>query len=77
MRFINNRMKIEDFFQLYANTQLTSRSITVNMMETGMMTLAAYYERLTKLEDQIRPLRIEEDELLKLAEKVFKNDKKI
>lgn len=62
-------MKVHEFFHKYANSPLQKRFITLNFNEWGMTTLSTVYKRLTELEDKIRPMRIEEDELLEAVEK--------
>jgi len=68
-------MKISEFFRKYANTPLKNRFIILNFNSLNM-TLNQIYKRLKELGNQIRPLRIEEEELLREAEEGFANLKK-
>lgn len=60
-------MKINEFFAKYANTPLSLRFTPISFREGGDMTLEQVHKRVKELEDQMRPMRIEEDKLIKLA----------
>ncbi len=61
-------MKIHEFFGKYANVPMSLRFTPLNFSKGGNMTLSDVHKRITELENQMRPLRIEEDKLLELAE---------
>jgi DNA-binding NtrC family response regulator len=61
-------MKIEEFFRKYANIPLSKRDIILDRIKYGETTMTNLYHRLHDLEEKMRPLRIEEADLLKIAE---------
>ncbi len=61
-------MKIHEFFRKYANVPMSLRITPLNFSKGGNMTLSDVHKRISQLEDQMQPLRIEEDKLLELAE---------
>lgn len=60
-------MKVNEFFAKYANVRLEERGKIVNILESGLMTLDDFFFALQKLEDTMRPYRIEEDKLLRIV----------
>lgn len=60
-------MKTNEFFAKYANTPMNLRFTPISFKDGGDTTLNDVYNRISKLEDQMRPMRIEEEKLLKLA----------
>ena len=65
-------MKEEEFYRKYANTPLGKRYDIISFEKSGKMTINDVYVQMIKLGDQIRPLNIEQEELLKLADIFFK-----
>lgn len=61
-------MPTNEFFSKYANTPLKDRFTVLNFTELGDMTLASLYKEVQRLEDEMRPLRIEQDKLIRAAE---------
>jgi len=61
-------MQVHEFFQKYANTPIEHRFNIINFNKLGTMSLNGVYERLKKLEDIMRPHRIEEDNLLRVID---------
>jgi len=58
-------MKLSEFYSKYANTSLKERSVK---LEGSSKTPQQIYKRLREIGDKIRPLRIEEEKLLREAE---------
>ena len=70
------------FYQKFANTPISDRFTPLNFNEAGMMTLNELYDRLHKLDDQIRPYILKQQKLLRLADdyyifKKFNNSKQL
>lgn len=57
-------MKINEFYQKYANTPLEERFGLVNVSEFGLMSLDMIYGRLKELEEIMSPFVIERDKIL-------------
>lgn len=64
-------MKVEQFFARYANTPLIRRFTTINCFKHGLLTLNDVYAQIHALEDKMRPMRIEQDKLIKIAEEFY------
>lgn len=60
-------MKVHEFFSKYANVPLSLRFTPISFKDGGTMTLSDVHAEISKLEDQMRPMKIREDELIKLA----------
>lgn len=60
-------MTVEQFFAKYANTPLNKRFIDIN----DGISLDMIFGRIRDLEETMRPMRIEEDRLIKIAELVL------
>lgn len=60
-------MTVEQFFAKYANTPLNKRFIDIN----NGISLDMIFKRVQKLEETMRPMRIEEDRLIKIAELIL------
>lgn len=66
-------MKIDEFFRLYANTPFKERAKPIAAIGgKHYFTLSDLFVMIRDLEDQMRPYRIREEELLRTAEKVLK-----
>ena len=66
-------MRLETFIQKYANTPLNERCLALTSLTSstlGGITLDQAYFRLKVLEDEIRPLRLEQDEILDEIERL-------
>ncbi len=68
-------METHDFYRQYANLPLGKRMIPLGAPENGFLqrNMDDIYRRMKKLDDTMRPLRIEQRELLDVAEEGFKN----
>jgi len=64
-------MRVEQFFHKYANTPLIDREESID----GFQNLNDFYFKLSKLQDKMRPLRIERDRLLRLLDKHYEENK--
>lgn len=62
-------MQTEEFFKRYANTLLDDRMTPLNFAESGMMTLDEIYKQVQNLEDYMRPIRIQQQNLMDMAAK--------
>lgn len=69
-------MKLHDFFREYANTPIPNRykAVELKFPISEPTTLQTIYKRILRLDEQMQPLKIEMDELLRLAEKGFNNN---
>lgn len=65
-------MKVNQFVAKYANTPLSKRFKVLDRIRFGELTLANIYKQVMQLEEQIRPLRIQQDSLIKEAEEYLK-----
>lgn len=65
-------MQIHEFFAKYANTPLKLRFVPISFKEGGDITLNDVYDEMKELEEKMRPMRIRQTELLKLASIVLK-----
>ena len=61
-------MRIESFLQKYANTPLSERHTLIKMSESDPLTLDEIYVRVKKLDDEMRPQRIEMQRLIDRAQ---------
>jgi len=68
-------MEVHKFFDKYANTPIGDRFKLIDVSETPI-TLSLINARMQDLEDEMRPKRIEQTELIKLAEKFWDNKSK-
>ena len=68
-------MKKHIFYKKYSNMPLNDR-YQILSYETGLMTLSDVYSQIKKLDNEMRPKKIEQDELLQIAEEYF-NIKKL
>lgn len=68
-------MKKHEFFAKYANTPLSLRFVPIDFNKGGNMTLSNVNDEMKRLEDQMRPMKIREDELLKLASSILERKK--
>ena len=64
-------MKIHEFYKKYANTPISDRSKPLNFNKAGLMTLWDIYKEVKKLEDEMRPHRIELEKHLDLADEYY------
>jgi hypothetical protein len=64
-------MKIEMFYQKFANTPLSDRFSVIDFNEGGMKTLNDIYQQLKKYDEAIRPFLLKQERLLKLADKYY------
>lgn len=62
-------MKLHEFFREYANVPLPERHQEITVGQLQGVNLNAIYEKLKKLSDKIRPMEIEIEEWLSIAEK--------
>lgn len=69
-------MKAHEFFSKYANTPLEDRFTILDFNKAGIATLNSVYKEMAMLEDAMRPLKIREEELLKLVEPLLKKKAK-
>jgi hypothetical protein len=60
-------MQVHEFFAKYANTPIKLRFVPISFKDGGDMTLNNVYDEMKQLEDKMRPMRIRQTELLKLA----------
>jgi hypothetical protein len=60
-------MRVNDFFQKYANTPLALRNTPLSFKDGGDTTLNDCYQRIKELENEMLPMRLEQDKLMKLA----------
>lgn len=65
-------MKAHEFFAKYANTPLGDRFTILDFNKAGIATLNSVYEEMKMLEDAMLPLRVREEQLLKLVEPLLK-----
>jgi len=70
-------MTYSEFIQKYANTPLKDRFIMLDGINNFPLSLNMIYKLLTDYESFIRPIKIEEDKLIKLAEERYFNLKQI
>lgn len=61
-------MKTHQFFQRFANLPIEKRNVVLNRIKYGELTLSGVYYQMKQLQDKLRPLLIEEKELLEIAE---------
>ena len=61
-------MKLHEFFSKFANLPLDRRLIVLDRIKYGNLTFYELYRQMKKLEEKFRPLRMERDNLLKIAE---------
>ena len=61
-------MKSHQFFHQYANLPIEKRNIALNFTKYGGLTMNGVFFQMEKLQDKLRPLLIEEKELLEIAE---------
>lgn len=64
-------MLLNEFFGKYANTPLADRFVKLNVNGLNL-TLHQIYLRLQELDNQMRPVKIQIDELLEEAENYYK-----
>ena len=62
-------MTIEQFFAKYANAPLKDRELDT---KNHSITLNEIYLIVKEYEDKMRPMRLEQNELIKRAERLFK-----
>ena len=62
-------MTIEEFYKRYANTSLEQRMIPLNFAASGMMTLHEIYTQVENLENYLRPIRMQQQNLMDMADK--------
>ena len=69
-------MTQQEFYKAFANMPLTKRRISLGTGEGEEKFESMYdiYKQMMILRDRIRPLQIQQDELLERAEKGFKID---
>jgi len=60
-------MEVHEFFKKYANVPLSLRFTAISYKDGGDMTLSDVYKEMSQLEDTMRPMRIRQTELMKLA----------
>lgn len=60
-------MELSEFHRRYANVPLEKRDKILNVKESGLMSLSEVYREVQRLQDSIRPVQIEIEELIDLA----------
>lgn len=65
---LHNNMKVEKFLLKFANTRLGDRFKLIKMSEFEAITLNEIYDRVSRLNEEMRPKRIEQNKLIKMAE---------
>lgn len=60
-------MQTEEFFKRYANTPIEQRAIPLDFASSGMMTLDEIYKQVCNLEDYLRPIRMQQQNLMDMA----------
>ena len=66
-------MKSHQFYQQFANIPLDKRLLVLDRIKYGELTMNGVYHQMQELQEQLRPLKIKEQELLEIAEEGFKN----
>lgn len=61
-------MKSHEFYQKFANLPLESRYKILDKIKHGDLTMNGLYFQMKELSDKLRPLEIEQKELLEIAE---------
>lgn len=64
-------MKTYEFYHKYANTPIGDRMKCIDIIENGMTTLQSIYLRLHQVDEIIRPHVIEQEKLLRIADKYY------
>ena len=67
-------MKLHEFYSKYANVPLDKRFTILHI--TKLMVLANFYKKIQKLDDRMRPMRIEMEKLLSDVEPFLEKEKK-
>lgn len=60
-------MQVEEFYRRFANTSLDQRFIPLDFAASGMMTLDEIYKQVHSLEDYLRPVRMQQQNLIDMA----------
>lgn len=58
-------LQFHEFYSKYANTPLHKRFAILDMNRFGMKSLDMFFKEIVALEERMRPLKIEQDKLLK------------
>lgn len=66
-------MPLHQFFHIFANVPLGKRTEAINFNKHGPLTLQDIYRQLQELEDRMRPLRMQQEHLLQIAERHWIN----
>lgn len=64
-------MLLHQFYQQYANTPLNKRGIPIDAGKYGLLTLDGLYANIKAHDEAMRPARLEEERLLKIADDFF------
>ena len=64
-------MRVHEFFRKYANVPMSLRHTPISFKDGGGMTLNDVFKEMKELEDKMHPMRLRQDELLKLASLVL------
>lgn len=62
-------MNVEEFLIKFANTPLDKRMVILDFAQSGSMTLTEIYNQVRNLEDYMRPIRMQQQNLIDLASK--------
>lgn len=62
-------MQVHEFFGKYANVPIADRMTVIDFHTLGPMTLNDIYGYIKRTEEQMRPIRIEQDRLIRACEK--------
>ena len=66
-------MKVHEFNILYANVPMNLRFVALSFIRSVTMTISDVYKRIGEIDNEIRPLEVEQQELLEIAEKYLKD----
>lgn len=62
-------MTVEEFLIKFANIPIDKRMVVIDFGQSGSMTLAEIYNQVRNLEDYMRPIRTQQQNLIDLASK--------
>jgi len=65
-------LKVHEFFAKYANLPLIDRTKILNLNELGLTSMNDLYKEMQMIDESMRPLKIRQDEILKIAQEGFK-----
>lgn len=71
MQHGSGNMQVEEFFKRFANTPLSDRDKEIDAGASGKFTLAEIYKQVQELEDYLRPIRMQQKNLIDIAEKAL------